>query len=273
MTAKEIRACMISFRLHNQHMSSMRVEGIKERRPFFFVAIDKLNGKLGDDQTVVCLPLWPLLKYASDMEEAVEELINYIMAIQDEGPYLLGGYCNGGYVAYEIARRLASRGHRVDLLALVESPVIGQNDRLFKIMRRLLFSVIKPTELLNYLTSKFSKTTCRRGPDDMGPDHVNYLREFDRVFGDYCWVRLHSGLPTYSGHLTLLYGDRSAWRCFPTRGWKELVKGGIDVHVAKGDHYMGLFDSPDIRLLIKRCIYKAIEPHVRQLTEMNGSMI
>lgn len=52
------------------------------------------------------------------MEEAVEEFINYIMSIQDEGPYLLGGYCNGGYVAYEIARRLASRNHRVDLLAL-----------------------------------------------------------------------------------------------------------------------------------------------------------
>jgi hypothetical protein len=112
MTAKEMRACMLSFRLHNQHLSSMRLTGIEERPPFFFVATDKLNGKLGDDQTVICLPLWPLLKYTSDMEEAVEELINYIMPIQDEGPYLLGGYCNGGYVAYEIARRLAFAGVR-----------------------------------------------------------------------------------------------------------------------------------------------------------------
>jgi hypothetical protein len=257
MTAKEMRACMVSFLLHNEQTSSMRDKGIKKRPPFFFVGADKLNDKLGSDQTVICLPLWPFLKYVSNMEEAVEELINYIMSIQDEGPYLLGGYCNGGYVAYEIARRLASRGHRVDLLALVESPVIGHDDRLFRITRGLLFSVMRPTELLRFLTRKLGKIACRRIHDNMGPEYINYLREFDRVFGDYCWMRLHSGLPTYLGHLTLLYGDRSVRRCFPTRGWKELVKGGIEVHVAKGDHSMGLFDNPDISLVIERCINKS----------------
>jgi Thioesterase domain len=260
MTAKEMRACTASFLVHNEQMSSIKDKGIKERPPFFFVGSVKLNNKLGGDQTVICLPLWPFLKYVSNMEEAVEELINYIMSIQDEGPYLLGGYCNGGYVAYEIARRLASRVHRVDLLALVESPVIGQDDRLFRIMRRLLFSVMRPTELLSYLTSKLGKITRRCVHKYLGPDYVNYLREFDRVFGDYCWVRLSSGLPTYLGHLTLLYGDRSVWRCFPTRGWKKLVKGGIEVHVAQGDHFMGLFDNPDIFTLISNCVYKSVQP-------------
>ena len=271
MTAKEMRACRVSFLLHNEQMSSMTDVGIKERPPFFFVGTDKLNGKLGGDQTVICLPLWPLLKYASDMEEAVEELINYIMSIQDEGPYLLGGYCNGSYVAYEIARRLASRGHRVDLLALVESPGVGQADRLFRLRRRLLFSVMRPTELLSYLTSKLGNITRRYVHNDLGPDYVNYLREFDRVFGDYCWVRLRSGSPAYLGHLTLLYGDRSVVRCFPTRGWKELVKGGIEVHVAKGDHSMGLFDNPDISILIEKCIYKSMESHIKQFAGIDGS--
>jgi thioesterase domain-containing protein len=239
----------------------------------FFVGTDKLNGKLGDDQTVICLFLWPFLKYVSDMEEAVEELINYIMSIQNEGPYLLGGYCNGGYVAYEIARRLTSRGHRVDLLALVESPVIGHDDRLFRITRGLLFSVMHPTELLRYLTRALGKFTRRGVDNDLSSDYADVMREFDRVFGDYCWVRLRSGLPTYLGRLTLLYGDRSVRRCFPTRGWKELVKGEIDVHVAKGDHSMGLFDNPDLPMVIKRCIYKSIKPNIKQLTEMNGSAI
>jgi thioesterase domain-containing protein len=270
MTAKEMRACMISFRLHNEHMSSMRDKGIKERPPFFFVGTDKLNGKLGDDRTVICLSLWPLLKYASDMEEAVEQLISYIMSIQDEGPYLLGGYCNGGYVAYEIARRLASRGHRVDLLALVESPVIGHDDRLFRITRGLMFSVLRPTELLRYLARKLEKLTRRRAQNNLG-DSVNYLREFDRVFGDYCWVRLRSGLPTYLGHLTLIYGDRSVRRYFPTRGWKELVKGGIEVLVAKGGHDIGLFGSPELFILISKHI--KINMRIKQLAEVNGGTI
>ena len=139
-----MRACTGSFLLHNEQMSSMRDMGIKERPPFFFVGTDKLNGKLASDQIVICLPLWPLLKCASDMAEAVEGLINHIMSIQDEGPYWLGGYCNGGYVAYEIARGLASRGHRVDLLALVESPGVGQADRLFRLRRRLRGCMNRP---------------------------------------------------------------------------------------------------------------------------------
>jgi hypothetical protein len=141
------------------------------------------------------------------MEEAVEELINYIMSIQDEGPYLLGGYCNGGYVAYEIARRLASRGHRVDLLALVESPGVGQADRLFRLRRRLLFSATRPMELLGYLTGKLGKIACRHVHSDMSIDNAELNREFDMVFGDYCWAKLRSGLPTYLGRLTLLYGS------------------------------------------------------------------
>src|SRR5262249_51398065 len=142
MTAKQKRACMVSFLLNNEQVGPMGFNGIRGRPPFFFVGTEKLNDKLGDDQTVICLPLWPFLKYVGDMEEAVEELTNYIMLIQDEGPYLLGGYCNGGYVAYEIARRLASRGHRVGLLALVESSVVGDGDRLFRVARGLLFSVM-----------------------------------------------------------------------------------------------------------------------------------
>jgi thioesterase domain-containing protein len=273
MTAKEMRACTVSFLLHNQHMSSMKYKGIKERPPFFFVGTDKLNGKLGDEQTVISLPLWPLIKYAADSEEAVEELINHIMSIQEEGPYLLGGYCNGGYVAYEIARRLTSRGHQVDLLALVESAGVGQADRLFRLRRRLLFSVTRPKELLSYLTSKAGTTIFRHVHDSPGIDDADLNREFDRVFGDYCWARLRSGVPTYVGRLTLLYGDRSVWRCLSTHGWKELVKGGIEVHVAKGDHFMGLFENSDILRLIKKCIYKSIESRLGQLTGANGGTI
>ena len=207
------------------------------------------------------------------MEEAVEELINHIMSIQHEGPYLLGGYCNGGYVAYEIARELESRGHRVDLLALVESPGVRQADRLFKLRRRLLFSVTRPMELLSYLTGKLGKIKCMYVHNNMSIGNGDLRREFDRVFGDYCWVRLRAGLPTYPGRLTLLYDDSSVWRCFATHGWKELVKGGIEVHVAKGNNSMGLFGNPEIFILIEKCIRKSIGERGKQLAEVSGSRI
>jgi len=40
--------------------------------------------------------------------------------VQPKGPYLLGGFCNGGLIAYEMARQLYAQGERVDLLALID---------------------------------------------------------------------------------------------------------------------------------------------------------
>ena len=42
-----------------------------------------------------------------------------IRAIQPEGPYLLGGFCSGAYLAYEVAKQLQAQGQRVELLMLI----------------------------------------------------------------------------------------------------------------------------------------------------------
>jgi thioesterase domain-containing protein len=254
MTAKEKRACMACFLMHNEPMSSIRLKGLKERPPVFFLGTPRLNGKLGDDQSVICLPLWPLLTYASEMEEAVEELVSYIMSIQDEGPYLLGGFCYGGFVAYELARRLESRGHSVDLLALVESPGVGQADRLFRLRRRLLFSVTQPIESLRILMDRIASSASQISYNKIGANKARINDEFYGVIDAYCRVRLRSGLLTYEGRLTLFYGDRSLWRLLPTHGWKNLVKGGIEVHLARGDHTVALFETPELLQLIKHCV-------------------
>ncbi|PON14719.1 hypothetical protein C2W62_27635 [Candidatus Entotheonella serta] len=47
--------------------------------------------------------------------------VREIRVVQPEGPYLLGGYCMGGTVAYEVAQRLRRQGHEVALLALFET--------------------------------------------------------------------------------------------------------------------------------------------------------
>jgi hypothetical protein len=91
--------------------------------------------------------------------------------------------------------------------------------------------------------------------------------------GTHKRVRLRSGLPTYLGRLTLLYGDGSVWRCFPTHGWKELVKGGIEVHVTKGNHFMELFRNPELFILIDQYLHRYNQIHIKQLAEVNGSAI
>jgi thioesterase domain-containing protein len=44
-----------------------------------------------------------------------------MLAIQPHGPYRIGGYCNGGLIAFEIARRLQAAGEQVALLAVFDA--------------------------------------------------------------------------------------------------------------------------------------------------------
>ena len=62
----------------------------------------------------------------SRIEEMAASYLDALAAVQPAGPYLLGGWSLGGVIAYEMARQLARRGERVDLLALIDSPVPGR---------------------------------------------------------------------------------------------------------------------------------------------------
>ncbi len=63
--------------------------------------------------------------------------IKSMRAVQPEGPYLLGGWCNGGLVAYEMARQLHAAGQTVDMLLLMDPFYLGYRTR-----RRLVRRVI-----------------------------------------------------------------------------------------------------------------------------------
>jgi len=56
-------------------------------------------------------------------------------SVQPEGPYLLGGWCNGGLIAYEMARQLRAQGQTVDLLVLMDADAPAFR---FKQERRLI---------------------------------------------------------------------------------------------------------------------------------------
>lgn len=51
--------------------------------------------------------------------------IEQIRNIQPQGPYLLGGMCAGGVIAFEMALQLQKEGEKIALLALIDSAAIG----------------------------------------------------------------------------------------------------------------------------------------------------
>jgi amino acid adenylation domain-containing protein len=123
------------------------------RTPFFFLHGDWTGGAFycytlaqacGDDQ-----PFYALEPYVfSDrgpvpaMEAIAAAHLDAIRAVQPQGPYRLGGFCNGGLLAYEMARQLEQQGDEVEFLGLVNpsdpfQPGLRQqvSDRLSRMLR------------------------------------------------------------------------------------------------------------------------------------------
>jgi amino acid adenylation domain-containing protein len=103
-----------------------------ERPPFFFLHGDYLSGgfycaglarHLGPDQPFYALPPCGVdggIVPASYAEMSVRHL-EAVRSVQPRGPYRIGGLCNGGLVAYEVARRLEEEGESVERLVLIAS--------------------------------------------------------------------------------------------------------------------------------------------------------
>jgi phthiocerol/phenolphthiocerol synthesis type-I polyketide synthase E len=55
------------------------------------------------------------------IEEMATLYVKEIRRVRPKGPYLIGGYCMGGTIAYEVAQQLRAQGHEVALLALFDT--------------------------------------------------------------------------------------------------------------------------------------------------------
>ena len=83
-----------------------------------FTDLGCLAHHLGSDQPF--FGLQDTTDTPSQITAMAERYIEQIRAFQPEGPYLLGGICSGGLVAYEMAQQLQRQGQNVVFLALVE---------------------------------------------------------------------------------------------------------------------------------------------------------
>ena len=117
-------------------MTLVPVQPKGDRPPLFFFHGDyigygyytrRLARLLGSEQ-----PFYSVAPHGLDsasiprsIEQMAAERLPLILKVQPHGPFRLGGYCNGGMVAFEVARLLSCAGHRVDLVILIDTPTLN----------------------------------------------------------------------------------------------------------------------------------------------------
>ncbi|AOY80290.1 condensation domain-containing protein [Moorena producens JHB] len=109
----------------NSLIVAMNTSGTKQ--PLFwcsgrFQLVVQLAEYLGEDQPTYAMNSGQsAMEYTNDNIKALAaHYVREILTIQPSGSYLLGGYCSGGTIAFEIAQQLLSQGKTITLLCLLE---------------------------------------------------------------------------------------------------------------------------------------------------------
>lgn len=181
------------------------------------------------------------------LEEMATLYLREMRTIQPKGPYLLGGYCMGGTIAYEMAQMLLKQGETTALLAMLDTYNFGlalKTSSASHILQKVKFHVgnfmkLSPSEMLKYIKEKarvardgeLANLLGRKTPPDApaaAPEESAQIREVSvQAINDAACDRYEP--KPYSGKLTL-FKPKVNYDYYPDpkMGWGDLAKGGID---------------------------------------------
>jgi non-ribosomal peptide synthetase component F/thioesterase domain-containing protein len=123
----------------------LRVHDAGTRTPFFYLHGDlsgggfyslKLSRALGREQPFYVLPPHDIrtLAAAPSIEEMAAAHLAALRAVRPKGPYVIGGFCVGGVVAYELAQQIEASGESVEMLLIIDATA---EDKGLRVLRRL----------------------------------------------------------------------------------------------------------------------------------------
>ena len=255
--------------------------------PFFFihahggnvVGYYELARHLGQEQPFYGLQARGLNVEQSavrNIEEMAANYINEIQTVQPHGPYLLGGWCFGGTVAYEMTQQLQKREEEVALLVMIESPHPGYPRFLSNVnhIQRLLYRLIdrtkvelsniketKPNDLLQHVSGRVKRVLTIflvRAESLMTRVYARFgmARGISRAYANHLLGKAHNeALESYTprpyqGRVLLFRAARQPKGSYqdPSLGWRHSIIEQMEIVEIPG-HRIGILSEPRVRLV------------------------
>lgn len=217
------------------------------------------------------------------VEETATRYLQEIRKVQPNGPYLLGGHCYGGVLAFEMAQQLQKKGQIVSLLVVIdailsETPIEFTPDDDAKFLLRIAESIktdnnidflvpfeelrdLPLNQQLNFINQKanliFSATEIN-----------DFLRHY-KLFKSHVQAMRGYVPQIYPGKMTLFRADEEIIHDFespewntndPLLGWDKFSNQPIQMIEIPGDHF-SIFVEPYIQELaryLRVCIDNAV---------------
>jgi len=180
----------------------------------------------------------------SSVEEEASEYLKELRAVQPHGPYLLGGYCLSGLVAFEMATQLLAQGEEIALLALIDTErptrVRTAAVNIFNRLERAqhMMSVIRDAfrfndpacsaPARNLIRSKLSMDGAKPAENAREASYYQRKMRYQAIVREYVPRQ-------YPGRITLLVNEH-VYRSDRRRGWHEIPIGELVIKKVSGDH-------------------------------------
>jgi amino acid adenylation domain-containing protein len=277
-----------------QPLVTVQTAGAKT--PLFFLHGDFSGGgfycrslarHLGEDQPFHALHPHGLHGEAvpPTIEAMAAARLEAVRAVQPHGPYLLGGFCNGALVAYEMARQLAAAGEAIEAVVLIGADgsnfaqrhmnrlahgvtrLLGEDHaagaRRFREwkrwarqkeawakaqVQRVAALAEKPSELPAKI-ERFVKRKLRPAPADLSPDCIAVAEAPPTVLAAYM-AALEGYVPgRFEGRVLLVWAEEDK----PPQGdiafgWRELCRR-VEVITVPGEHQTSMALEAHLQIL------------------------
>jgi thioesterase domain-containing protein/acyl carrier protein len=263
------------------------------RIPFFLVAgfldaddilriLSNLIPHLGLDQPVYGFqPRWfdgHSERYSS-VEEAALEFLAELRALQPHGPYLLGGDCTGGIVAFAIAQELLRQGEEVRLLVLFDT---GRPTAFSSLNLNYHLAIQKGKYIADLVGQIFTQSPrsklsllrnlARRKLSRILPQQIAGELPVDRIIRmsmDYIRTIYRYRAKKYPGRLTLIVNEE-LYATNKSMGWTGLATEGLEIHRTPGGHLTRYeLYSKELAKQLLECLERAQVPGIERNSNGN----
>lgn len=224
-----------------------------DENPFYF---RQLAQWMGQDQPFYVLrdPRPIDSRPSFTLEQAAANYADYIQSVQAQGPYIVGGHCYGGVLAFETAQQLLRRGEKVTRVVLFETPAPGHP----KVLRNWKRYVHAAAEILagrrqvswRDLSSHLrvlAKLGRRRAPV-LSLVASPYVHPNVRAMAAYRPHRLDCAVTHFVSTEEV---HRAEVLDCPLQAWREYAGGEFDLEGTPGPA-AEIFRSPHVRVLAEK---------------------
>jgi amino acid adenylation domain-containing protein len=185
-----------------------------------------------------------------DMKAIAEDYLQEILRHNPDGPYILGGYSFGGYVAVEIQKMLDAMGKNANTLIMFDTDTERlEKKQWYKILPKKIKR--NAPKLVSFIKSNLAKDEYKLPSPKMSKKETeDFYEQIKKIqvkhldaFHNYKMAGFNAKVFLFRAKISVHYVDDTKYL-----GWTRFANHGVEVFEVPGDH-RSMLEHPNVQTM------------------------